>query len=54
MAESADAYSRYLDWLRYISAFLLFTSGSSKLLHRQFTLPAEVALRPVCEARVRR
>src|SRR5215467_15130049 len=44
---SADPYPRYLDWLRYLSAFLLFTYGSSKLLGRQFTLPPEMALRPV-------
>ena len=47
MTEPADAYPRYLDWLRYLSALLLFVYGSSKLLGRQFTLPAEVALRPV-------
>ena len=47
MAESADPYPRYLDWLRYLSAFLLFTYGSSKLLGRQFSLPREIALRPV-------
>ena len=40
-------YPKYLDVLRYLSAFLLFTYGSSKLLGRQFTLPPEIALRPV-------
>jgi len=47
MAESTDSYPKYLDWLRYLSAFLLFTYGLSKLLGRQFTLPPEMALRPV-------
>jgi hypothetical protein len=47
MAESTAPYPKYLDWLRYLSAFLLFTYGSSKLLGRQFTLPPEIALRPV-------
>jgi len=47
MAESTDAYPKYLDWLRFLSAFLLFTYGLSKLFGRQFTLPREMALRPV-------
>lgn len=47
MAESTDPYPKYLDWLRYLSACLLFTHGLSKLLGRQFTLPPEMALRPV-------
>ena len=47
MAEFTAPYPKYLDWLRYLSAFLLFTYGLSKLLGRQFTLPAEIALRPV-------
>ena len=45
--ESAAPYPRYLDWLRYVSAFLLFTYASSKMLGRQFSLPPEIALRPV-------
>jgi hypothetical protein len=47
MAESAAPYPKYLDWLRYVSAFLLFTYALSKMLGRQFTLPPEIALRPV-------
>jgi hypothetical protein len=46
MAESAAPYPKYLDWLRYVSAFLLFTYALSKMLGRQFTLPPEIALRP--------
>jgi hypothetical protein len=46
-AEFRAPYPKYLDWLRYLSAFLLFTYGSSKLLGRQFSLPPEIALRPV-------
>ena len=45
--ESAAPYPKYLDWLRYVSAFLLFTYALSKMLGRQFTLPPEIALRPV-------
>jgi hypothetical protein len=45
--ESAARYPRYLDWLRYVSAFLLFTYAASKMLGRQFSLPPEIALRPV-------
>ena len=47
MAESTEPYPKYLDWLRCLSAFLLFIYGSSKLLGRQFTLPPETALQPV-------
>lgn len=47
MTEPTDPYPGYLYWLRYLSAFLLFIYGSSKLLGRQFTLPPEIALRPV-------
>lgn len=45
--KSAAPYPKYLDWLRYLSAFLLFTHAASKLLGKQFTLPEEIALRPV-------
>lgn len=47
MAESRNPYPRYLDCLRFLAAFLLFLYGSSKLLGRQFSLPAEVATKPV-------
>jgi hypothetical protein len=40
-------YPRYLDWLRYISAFLLLAYGSSKLAHLQFHLNGALAQRPV-------
>jgi hypothetical protein len=48
-AEFKAPYPKYLDWLRYLSAFLLFMYGLSKLLGRQFSLPPEIALRPVGE-----
>jgi hypothetical protein len=35
-AEFAAPYPKYLDWVRYVSAFLLFTYASSKMLGRQF------------------
>jgi hypothetical protein len=47
MAESTDPYPKYLDWLRYLSAFLLFLYGSIKVVSRQFHVPPEMALRPV-------
>jgi len=47
MAASRDPYPKYLDCLRYLSAFLLFLYGSSKLLGRQFTVAPELAQRPV-------
>jgi hypothetical protein len=45
--QAAGPYPKYLDWLRYLSAWLLLTYGTSKLLGRQFTLPPETALKPV-------
>jgi hypothetical protein len=42
-----DHYPMYLDWLRYLSAFLLFLYASSKLIGRQFTVASDLALRPV-------
>jgi hypothetical protein len=46
-ASTTDPYPKYLDWLRYLSAFLLLLYGSSKLLGRQFSVPPDLALRPV-------
>lgn len=40
-------YPKLLDWLRYFCAFMLYMYGSSKLLHMQFHLNAELAGRPV-------
>jgi hypothetical protein len=42
-----DPYPKYLEWLRYLSAFLLLLYGSSKLLGRQFSVAPALALRPV-------
>jgi hypothetical protein len=53
MDTSADLYPKYLDWLRYLSAFLLLLYGSSKLLGRQFSVPPGLALRPVGSLRGR-
>jgi len=47
VAASSDPYPKYLDWLRYLSAFLLLLYGSSKLLGRQFSVAPELALRPI-------
>jgi hypothetical protein len=47
MAESIDPYPKHLDWLRYISAFLLLLYATSKLLGRQFSVAPELALRPI-------
>jgi len=40
-------YPKYLDWLRYLSAWLLFTYGVSKLAGVQFTVEPGMAQRPV-------
>jgi hypothetical protein len=40
-------YPRLLDWLRYFCAFMLYMYGTSKLLHFQFHLNAELAQRPI-------
>jgi hypothetical protein len=40
-------YPKYLDWLRYISAFLLMGYGASKLAHLQFHLNHALATRQV-------
>jgi hypothetical protein len=45
--QKAGRYPRYLDWLRYISAFLLMSYGASKLAHLQFHLNHTLAARPV-------
>ena len=47
MVETTDPYPKYLDWLQYLSACLLFAYGLSKLLGIQFNLPPEMAQRPV-------
>jgi uncharacterized membrane protein YphA (DoxX/SURF4 family) len=40
-------YPKYLDWLRYLSAYLLFSYGVSKLAGWQFSLPPEIAKKPI-------
>jgi hypothetical protein len=40
-------YPRYLDWLRYICAFLLYFYGMAKLAGHQLTVPPEMAQQPV-------
>src|SRR5258708_1786461 len=45
--ESMKSYPRYLDWIRYLSAWLLFTYGLSKLAGVQFTLHQDIAQRPI-------
>jgi hypothetical protein len=40
-------YPKYLDWLRYLSAYLLFTYGISKLAGVQFTLSPDIARRAI-------
>jgi hypothetical protein len=36
-------YPKYLDWLRYLCAYLLFTYGLSKLAGVQFTSSPDIA-----------
>jgi hypothetical protein len=45
MAEPTAPYPKHLDWLRYLSALLLFLYGSAKVVTRQFHVPPEMALR---------
>lgn len=40
-------YPKYLDWLRYICAWFLFTYGIAKLAGHQLQLPASFAQQPV-------
>lgn len=40
-------YPRYLDWLRYICAFLLYFYGVSKLTGHQLTVPPGMAQQPI-------
>lgn len=46
-SEYMKPYPKYLDWLRYLSAWLLFTYALSKLAGLQFTLPPDIAQRPI-------
>src|SRR3954471_2316240 len=47
LADDLKPYPRYINWMRYLSAWLLFTYGLSKLAGVQFGLPPDVARRPV-------
>jgi hypothetical protein len=40
-------YPRYLDWLRYLSAWMLYFYGVSKLTGHQLTVPPWVAQKPI-------
>jgi hypothetical protein len=41
------SYPGYLDWMRYLSAWLLFTYGLSKLAGVQFTLHQDITQRSI-------
>ncbi len=41
------AYPKYLDWLRYVGAFLLYLYGVSKLAGHQLTVPPDLAQKPI-------
>jgi len=47
MPPSSDRYAKHLEWLRYLSAFLLLLYGSSKIIGRQLSVSPDLALRPV-------
>lgn len=47
MVESAAPYPKYLDWLRFLSAFLLLSYGSIKVVGTQFHIPPGMDLQPV-------
>ena len=40
-------YPKYLDWLRYLSAWMLYFYGVSKLTGHQLTVPPWVAHKPI-------
>lgn len=40
-------YPKYLDWLRYLSAWMLYFYGVSKLTGHQLVVPAWVAQKPI-------
>lgn len=40
-------YPKYLNWLRYSSAILLYFYGLSKIVGNQLSLPPEVAQKPI-------
>jgi uncharacterized membrane protein YphA (DoxX/SURF4 family) len=40
-------YPKYLDWLRYLSAYLLFSYGISKLAGWQFSISPDIAKNPI-------
>ena len=43
--ERIKPYPKFLDWLRYFCAFMLYMYGVSKLEHLQFNMSAELARR---------
>jgi hypothetical protein len=45
--EHVKQYPKYLDWLRYVCALLLYFYGMSKLTGHQLTVPPEIAQKPV-------
>jgi hypothetical protein len=44
---AVKAYPKYLDWLRYFSAFLLYFYGVSKLAGHQLTVPPDLPQKPI-------
>jgi hypothetical protein len=46
-SEHLRRYPKYLDWLRYFCAFMLYMYGVSKLLHLQFNVYSQLAARPI-------
>lgn len=42
-----NSYPKYLDWLRYICALLLYFYGVSKVTGHQLTVPSWVAQKPI-------
>jgi hypothetical protein len=45
--EDANSYPKFLDWLRYFCAFMLYMYGISKLMHLQFNLSSQLAHQPI-------
>ena len=47
VSRTMKPYPKALDWARYICAFLLFTYGISKVRGVQFTVPQDLAQKPI-------
>src|ERR1700753_3888366 len=47
MSREVKPYPKYLDWLRYLCAWMLYFYGVSKLTGHQLVVPSWVAQKPI-------